>query len=121
MTRSRWWSAWCPDGFKDRIEVDSRPNRCRVTRVVVGDGGDSDRRGSVHVARRWPQGDMTEADGMVFLLDNDPHWGACFVTSDYASKSSPRLRIPRSRAALRWCIGGEGCINALKRRHGLRR
>src|SRR5262245_8085438 len=69
---------------------------------------------------------MTEADGMVFVVDDDPLWGACFVPSDYASKSSPRLRISCTALPPMCLPPGAGSraaggISALKRRHSLRR
>jgi hypothetical protein len=94
MTRYRWWSVWRNDGFKDRIEVDLRPNRCRVTQVVVG----------------------MEAIPM-FVVDDDPPlhsrecawlpggWRAAGGIS--ALKRCPGLRRCRS-AARAECNGGAG-------------
>jgi hypothetical protein len=67
------------DGLEDRIEVDLRPNRCRLAQIVVKDGGDSD---------GDPRGH--DGSGMVLVVDDDAairRWKARVVWSDYGSKS----------------------------------
>jgi len=83
------------DGFEDRIEVDLRPNRCRVAQIVVKDGGDSD---------GDPRGH--DGSGMVFAVDDDAavrRWKARFVRLDCGSQSSPRLRMS-SAELTRTCL-----------------
>jgi hypothetical protein len=86
------------DGFEDRIDVDLRPNRCRVARSLS-------RMGAIPMVT---PGAMTEAR-MVLVVDDDAamrRWKVRFVRSDYGSQSLPRLRIC-SAALTRTCPGAE--------------
>ena len=86
------------DGFEDRIEVDWRPNRCRVAQIVVKDGGDCD---------GDPRGH--DGSGMVLVVDDDAamrRWKARFVRSDYGSKffASAQDSLRRTHPNLPGCL-----------------